>query len=543
MAGIQDGGLDNDTLQHLRSRATELLFKEDWREYVAVCSRIIDAASSGDDRRVLCSTLAHRADARARLGDAAGGLADCDAALAAKPAHPGALLSKGALLRGLGRYAAAADCFRAAALASGGSGAAEETRELAEQCRRLEAQARSGAVDLSEWVLAGFAGKFPDLAEYVGSVEVRRSPHGGRGLFAVKNVEAGATLIIAKAAAIGRGVIPDAADSEEKMFVWKDFVGKVLEAAEKCPKTAALIYTLSTGEERQDELVVPDMAIFRNETEIDILSDGISAARAMGTQEAVHVDRILKVLDVNCLTEDAPAADVLGNNGVVNCGVGLWVLPSFINHSCHPNARRTHIGDHAIVHASRDIKAGEEITFPYFDVLVPVSKRREAAKAWGFECKCDRCRFEAEDSILRQEILKSENDLASGGDTGAVVVRLEEKMRKSVLKERQKAFLRASFWSAYSSLYDSDKLVRKWGRRVPSEALVAESVADAVGGNESVLKAMLRGSRDGNGCGNRLEVEDKVVRIGRATYGKLVKRHAMRDLFRLTMDDTNKINI
>ncbi|CAD6202233.1 unnamed protein product [Miscanthus lutarioriparius] len=420
--------------------------REDWREYVAVCSRIIDAASSGHDRRVLCSTLAHRADARARLGDAACWLADCDAALAAEPAHPGALLSKGALLSGLGRYAAA-----------------DEARELAEQCRRLEAQARSGAVDLSEWVLAGFAGKFPDLAEYVGSVE---------------------------AVAIGRGVIPDAADSDEKMFVWKDFVDKVLEAAEKCPKSAALIYTLSTGEERQDEFVVPDMAIFKNETEGDSLSDGTSAARAMGTQEAVHVDRILKVLDVNCLTEDAPAADVLGNNGVVNCGVGLWVLPSFINHSCHPNARRTHIGDHAIVHASRDIKAGEEITFPYFDVLVPVSKRREASRAWGFECKCDRCRFEAEDSILRQEILKSENDLASGGDIGAVVVWLEEKTRKSMVKERQKAFLRASFWSTYSALYDSDKLMRKW-----------------------------------------------------ATYGKLVKRHAMRDLFRLTLDATNKINI
>ncbi|CAD6202277.1 unnamed protein product [Miscanthus lutarioriparius] len=495
--------------------------REDWREYVAVCSRIIDAASSGHDRRVLCSTLAHRADARARLGDAACWLADCDAALAAEPAHPGALLSKGALLSGLGRYAAA-----------------DEARELAEQCRRLEAQARSGAVDLSEWVLAGFAGKFPDLAEYVGSVEVLRSPHGCRG-FRCEERRVGGYFGNRQGGGDRERVIPDAADSDEKMFVWKDFVDKVLEAAEKCPKSAALIYTLSTGEERQDEFVVPDMAIFKNETEGDSLSDGTSAARAMGTQEAVHVDRILKVLDVNCLTEDAPAADVLGNNGVVNCGVGLWVLPSFINHSCHPNARRTHIGDHAIVHASRDIKAGEEITFPYFDVLVPVSKRREASRAWGFECKCDRCRFEAEDSILRQEILKSENDLASGGDIGAVVVWLEEKTRKSMVK----AFLRASFWSTYSALYDSDKLMRKRGRRVPSEALVAESVADAVGGNESVLKAMLRGSRDGNGCGNRLEVEDKVVTIGRATYCKLVKRHAMRDLFRLTLDATNKINI
>ncbi|KAL6660057.1 hypothetical protein ACP70R_002179 [Stipagrostis hirtigluma subsp. patula] len=515
MAGIRDGGggLDDEALQQLRSRATQLLLKEDWREYVAVCSLIVDGASASGDRRVLCSALAHRADARARLGDLPGALADCDAALAADPAHHGALLSKGALLRGLGRYAPAADCFRAALAFAGGGGAADEARELVEQCRRLEAQARSGAVDLSEWVLAGFAGRCPDLAEYVGPVEVRRSAHGGRGVFAVKNIEAGATLIIAKAVAIGRGVVTDAADGGEKMAVWKEFVDKVLDAAEKCPRTAALIQTLSTGEERQEELVVPSMALFRQEPQDLSLSDGGSVARE--AQEVLDVDKILKVLDVNCLTEDAPSANLFGNNGVVNCGVGLWVLPSFINHSCHPNARRTHAGDHAIVHASRDIKAGEEITFA----------------------------FEAEDAVLKQELVKSENDLANGGDMGALVVRLEEKMRKSMVKERRKAFLRASFWNAYSALFDSDKLVRKWGRRVPGEAVVAESVADAVGGNESVLRAMLRGAKDGNGCGNRLEVEDKVLRIGRATYGKVVKRNAMRALFRLTLDSNNNSNL
>ncbi|CAN6307868.1 unnamed protein product [Urochloa humidicola] len=546
MAGVRDGGLDDETLQQLRSRATQLLLKEDWREYIAVCSQIVDTVASSDDRRVLCSALAHRADAHARLGDAAGALADCDAALAADPSHPAALLSKGAILRGLGRYAPAADCFRAAALAAGGGGGvADEARELVEQCRRLEAQARSGAVDLSEWVLAGFAGKCPDLTEYVGPVEVRRSARGGRGVFAVKNLEAGATLMMAKAVAIGRGVLHDTADGGEKMVVWKDFVDKVLDAAEKCPRTAALIHTLSTGEEQQDDLVVPEMALFRQEAWDLNLSDGTSVVREKGTQEVLDVDRILKVLDVNCLTEDASAADVLGNNynGVVNCGVGLWILPSFINHSCHPNARRTHVGDHAIVHASRDIKAGEEITFPYFDVLAPLSKRMEASRAWGFECKCDRCRFESEDFTLKQEILKSENDLLNGVDMGALVVRLEEKMRKSIVKERRKAFLRASFWSAYSALYDSDKLVRKWGRRVPGEAHVAKSIADSIGGSESVLRAMLRGSRDANGCGNRLEVEDKVVRIGRATYGKVVKRPAMRALFRLALDDNNNTNL
>ncbi|CAM0871481.1 unnamed protein product [Alopecurus aequalis] len=528
-AGARDV-IDDESLQELRSQATRLLLKEDWAGYIGVCSRIVDGAAT--DRRVLCSALAHRADARARLGDFPGALADCDAALAADPTHPAALLAKGALLRGLGRYALAADFFRAALPAGGG---ADEVRELLEQCRRLEVQARSGAVDLSDWVLSGFSGKCPDLAEHVGPVEVRPSAHGGRGLFAVKSVEAGGTLMISKAVAIGRGVIPDAADGGEKMVVWKDLVDKVLDTAEKFPRTASLIYTLSTGEEQDCELSVPDIALFKQEPED--LGDSVPEA---GGREALDVDKILKVLDVNCLTEDAPSANLIGNSGIVNCGVGLWILPSLINHSCHPNARRTHVGDHAIVHASRDIKAGEEITFPYFDVLTPVGKRQEAARAWGFECRCDRCRFEAEDTIFRQEIVRSENELVNGGgDMGALIVRLEDKMRKSMLKERRKAFLRASFWSAYSALFDNGRLLRKWGRRVPSEAVVAESVAGAVGGSESVLRAMLRGANDGNGCGNRLEVEDKVVRIGRATYGKVVKRQAMRALFKLTLDSDN----
>uniref|UniRef100_J3LKE7 SET domain-containing protein n=1 Tax=Oryza brachyantha TaxID=4533 RepID=J3LKE7_ORYBR len=417
----------------------------------------------------------------------------------------------------------------------------QQLRSRATQLLLKEDWKESGAVDLSEWVLAGFSGKCPDLAEHVGPVEVRRSSHGGRGVFAVKNIDAGATLLISKAVAIGRGVITDAADSCEKMVVWKDFVDKVLDAAEKCPKTASLIYTLSTGEEPEDELPVPDIAQFKQEAEEP--DDGTAAATESAPEVTLDVDKILKLLDVNCLTEDAaPSSNLLGSNGVVNCGVGLWVLLAFINHSCHPNARRTHVGDHAIVHASRDIKAGEEITFAYFDVLTPVGRRREAARAWGFECQCDRCRFEAGDAILGQELARLENELVNGGgDMGALVVRLEEKMRKSMVKERRKAFLRASFWGAYSALFGSDKLVRKWGRRVPGEAAVAESVAGAIGGNESVLRAMLRGAGNGDGCGNRLEVEDKVVRIGRATYGKVVKRQAMRALFKLTLDaDSNK---
>lgn len=54
-----------------------------------------------------------------------------------------------------------------------------------------------------------------------------------------------------------------------------------------------------------------------------------------------------------------------------------------------------------------------------------------------------------------------------------------------------------------------------------------------------MLRAMLRDDNNANGCCDGLEVEDKVVRIGRDTSGKVVKRQALRALFRLTLDVDN----
>ncbi|KAI4967540.1 hypothetical protein ZWY2020_025223 [Hordeum vulgare] len=323
--------------------------------------------------------------------------------------------SPGRALRGLGRYALAADCFRAA-LHAGAGGGADEAREMLDQCRRLEAQARSGAVDLSDWVLAGFSGKCPDLAEFVGPVEVRQSAHGGRGVFAVKSVEAGGILMISKAVATGRGVIPDAADSDEKMVVWKDFVDKVLDAAEKCPRTASLIYSLSTGEEQKDELAVPDMALFAKSQRISVTAyRRLAHERRQGRGGS--------------------------NAGVTGAGSRRRTLP----------------------------QAGT------CEIRERVGQRRSRH--------------------------------------GALVVRLEDKMRKSMVKERRKAFVRVLL-SAYSALFDKWQVGEKVGEEGSWEAVIAESVAGAVG-DESLLRAMLRGANDGNGCGNRLEVEDKVVRIGR----------------------------
>jgi hypothetical protein len=165
--------------------------------------------------------------------------------------------------------------------------------------------------------------------------------------------------------------------------MWKNFIHRVADSLTKCPRTCNLMNTLWTGEDK-DGLEVPDISLFRPEVEENGQSN-----------EKPDMARILSMLNVNSLVEDAVSAKVLGKNSGYY-GVGLWLLASSINHSCSPNARRLHVGDYVTVHTSRDVKAGEEITFTYYDALSPFNKRKEMSKTWGFQCNCKRCKFEEE---------------------------------------------------------------------------------------------------------------------------------------------------
>ncbi|CAA6664538.1 unnamed protein product [Spirodela intermedia] len=456
--------LMEEEAQQLRSRATELLLLDDWEEYIRLYTRFIslclhhvsgDAGGDPKLQKILCGALSNRAEARLRLRDLPGAAGDCDRALDLDPSHLKTLICKGKILLGLDRYSSAADCFRRALAPLGGSDPA--LRGLIDRCQKLEAQSKTGAFDLSQWVLDGFKGDPPELAEYVGPVVIRRSVGcgGGRGLFATRNIESGTMLVVTKAVVIGRGILPEPGNpmSSEgaRLVMWKDFVTRLLDAAGKCRRTLRLIYLLSTGEDEED-LPVPDIRLF-------VPEQGPSRDDELSGDQALDTDRILKILDVNCLADEAVSAKVLGKNGGGGYhGVGLWLLASFINHSCNPNARRLHVGNHLLVHASRDIKGGEEITFPYFDVLMPLRKRRETmAGTWGFCCRCRRCQFE-EAAAYAGELREMEESMVP-----EMAARLEEAMAKRwVVKSKEKAFLRASFWEAYTATYATEREVRKW---------------------------------------------------------------------------------
>ncbi|RID46486.1 hypothetical protein BRARA_I03142 [Brassica rapa] len=523
-----------ELLQSLRSKATELLLREEWEESIQLYTKFIDlsriqitnlAGSDPDSihklKKSLCLALCNRAEAKARLHHSSEAMRDCEQALEIENTHFKTLLCKGKVLLGLSKYSSALECFKTAQL---DPQASESVTVYMEKCKKLEFQAKTGAFDLSDWVLSGFRGIAPELAEFIGSVEIKKSEASGRGLFATKNIVVGALVLVTKGVATERGILGSEESGEKaQMIMWKNFVEEVTKSVRRCDRTRRLVSSLSTGEE-EEKLEIPDISLFRPEEAFETCGGDLD------------MEKLLSILDVNSLVEDAVSAKVLGKNKEYY-GVGLWTLASFMNHSCLPNARRLHVGDYAVVHASRDIKAGEEITFAYFDVLSsPLEKRKEMAESWGFSCKCSRCKFESLLSVANQEIREFEMGLERGVDAGNAVYTVEEGMKRWKVKGKDKGLLRASYWGVYEEVYNSERLMRRWGRKVPTMEVVVDSVSDVIGSDERLLKMLVEGMKQkkNGGCSGNIAEMERIMKLGKGVYGKVVsKKKAMKTLLGL----------
>ncbi|KAL4570916.1 hypothetical protein LXL04_026581 [Taraxacum kok-saghyz] len=70
-------------------------------------------------------------------------------------------------------------------------------------------------------------GKLPELTEYIGALEIKNSEISGRGLFAMKNIDAGSLLIVNKAIATERGILQESNTQDlgenAQMVMWKNF--------------------------------------------------------------------------------------------------------------------------------------------------------------------------------------------------------------------------------------------------------------------------------------------------------------------------------
>ena len=105
---------------------------------------------------------------------------------------------------------------------------------------------------------------------------------------------------------------------------------------------------------------------------------------------------------------------------------GLYVKTSYVNHSCYSNARRSFIGDVLILRATRNIPAGQEISFWYASPKADqdFDTTQEKLQNWDFQCSCEICSHDRETSNgekRKRAALLKEWDVAAKhvvGETG-----------------------------------------------------------------------------------------------------------------------------
>jgi hypothetical protein len=76
----------------------------------------------------------------------------------------------------------------------------------------------------------------------------------------------------------------------------------------------------------------------------------------------------------------------------------IYIAPSFVNHSCKPNAVYNTHNDIFYIFLIKDIEKDEEITFHYLpksinnhDMNLTMNIRDELLHKYGFDCTCDSC--------------------------------------------------------------------------------------------------------------------------------------------------------
>jgi SET and MYND domain-containing protein len=74
-------------------------------------------------------------------------------------------------------------------------------------------------------------------------------------------------------------------------------------------------------------------------------------------------------------------------------GEGLYILPSFLNHSCQPNCTVLFDGLRMSVRSLQDIEPGQQLYITYYsDLHAHPNERQESLKnRYHFNCQCRRC--------------------------------------------------------------------------------------------------------------------------------------------------------
>ncbi|KAI9139522.1 hypothetical protein BKA69DRAFT_1126471 [Paraphysoderma sedebokerense] len=343
--------------------------------------------------------LSNRAAAYLALNNSSKALEDSTEAIKHDSTNIKSYFRKGKALLALKRYTEAKEILKAAKKLDEKS---KEVSELLNLAVQFENE-KEGVYDFSSIWQEAHKTLSPRLnhLEYIGPVEIKAIPGKDLGLVATKFIPKNTLILVSKAFEM---IFPHEVSDE-----FFEFSIKVCDRELDAPQVALFsriaekfgsysveqkrnLYNLYAGSDFESNTTI------RRNSSLHDLMNTLSIQDESDDELDVEYPRISRILYFNSFSAYTdPLYKELHQNQEMSDEIeqiepcGLWILPSYINHSCRENANRFFIGDFMFIRSIQDIQEGEEITMTYIDSTKDYDVRQDTISQFGFKCECEVC--------------------------------------------------------------------------------------------------------------------------------------------------------
>ena len=270
----------------------------------------------------------------------------------------------------------------------------------------------NGIFDMNEMLRLAKEKKEIEIEDYFGPISIELAGEKGRGLFALRDIKKGELVLVSKSTIFAKEpldikpyLIPNSNLQMTKVATkLMEIIGEMI--VQSNPLTICRLAMLC-GSTISDQPLFPSVKLyspkgyellegneeFYSSQELKVqLRKSIHNIVVENQESAITHTYILPTLFTEPKIEHSPGTS------------GIWLIDSFLNHSCLPNTFISFTGNICIVRANSDILKGAELTIGYINCnsveiteLFSLKVRRKFLNSgWNFICNCEMCEYESD---------------------------------------------------------------------------------------------------------------------------------------------------
>ena len=249
-------------------------------------------------------------------------------------------------------------------------------------------------------VIAGGPNLRSDVADFVGPVEIRSSPSGSRGLHVTRDVAAGELLLVSKSVS---STSEKDTEIEHVSLYAVNLVNNRSRDATYFFNTTKLIHLCIDNPAFHSavcHLYDGNLPSSSSRPPLGMVDTEKQVIEQLEVVVDVDVGRLQRIMGFNSFGDDPLQPRIIFGEAEESeelqkesKATSLFYLPSFCNHSCVPNVKRTFFGDVMVIRALLPFSQGDEITLGYISPDISIDERNKTLEqSFGFQCDCWYCR-------------------------------------------------------------------------------------------------------------------------------------------------------